>query len=166
MMEKDAYVDHPDEVMVTLQRELFLSASMVVDSGIHQQGWSLAEGSIYLENQTGIPRVKVRDTVNRFAVNPGQVLAYKMGYEKFMELRDYAKQSLGARFSLVDYHEWLMAQGNMPLSISWRNRLKLTFFKKTKRMIRISFHKKINNQAPDQSKWLLIEWFDRFFPVY
>jgi uncharacterized protein (DUF885 family) len=34
-----------------------------------------------------------------------------------MELRDYAKQSLGVRFSLVDYHEWLMGQGNMPLSI-------------------------------------------------
>jgi uncharacterized protein (DUF885 family) len=117
MMEKDAYFDHPDEIMVTLQRDLFLSASLVVDSGIHQQGWSLTEGSIYLENQTGIPRVKVRDTVNRFAVNPGQVLAYKIGYEKFMELRDYAKQSLGVRFSLVDYHEWLMGQGNMPLSI-------------------------------------------------
>jgi len=90
---------------------------MVVDSGIHQQGWSLAEGSIYLEKQTGIPRVKVRDNVNRYAVMPGQVLAYRMGYEKFMALRDYVKQSLGARFSLIDYHEWLLEQGDMPLVI-------------------------------------------------
>ncbi len=117
MIEKDAYANRPDELLYALQRELFLSASMVVDSGIHQQGWSLAEGSIYLEKQTGIPRVKVRDNVNRYAVMPGQVLAYRMGYEKFMALRDYVKQSLGARFSLIDYHEWLLEQGDMPLVI-------------------------------------------------
>ena len=116
MNDLGAYSD-PKEEMFQIQRNVLLSASMVVDSGIHYHGWTIGESSIYLEDLAGLKRGNMRSTVERIVVTPGQVLSYQIGQQKFIELREFAQNELGEYFSLNDYHAWLLSLGNIPLSV-------------------------------------------------
>ncbi len=116
MNDLGAYSD-PKEELYLLQRNVLLSASMVVDSGIHYHGWTIGESTIYLEELAGLNRGTMRPTVERIVVSPGQVLSYQVGQQKFIELREFAQNELGEYFSIKEYHAWLLSLGNMPLSV-------------------------------------------------
>ena len=54
----------------------------------------------------------------RYSVDlPAQALAYKIGSLKMLELRDRARKELGDRFDIRQFHEWIIGQGSMPLSV-------------------------------------------------
>lgn len=117
LMKSQGAFSKPEEEYFQIQRDAILSASLVIDSGIHSQGWTIGESSNYLEDSAGFKRGSLHTTVERMAVTPGQVLSYKIGQLKFNEMRDFAEIELGDKFSLIDYHNWLFSLGNMPLSI-------------------------------------------------
>jgi len=55
--------------------------------------------------------------IERYIVWPGQAVSYKMGMMKFLELREKAKQALGERFDIRDFHDVILSSGSMPLPI-------------------------------------------------
>ena len=90
---------------------------LVVDTGIHSKRWTREQAIAYMMQQTGMPETEVTTEIERYFVNPGQALAYKVGMLKILELRERAKTTLGARFDIREFHDAVLANGAMPLAV-------------------------------------------------
>lgn len=100
-----------------LQGELFRAVRLVVDTGIHDQGWTFDEAVDYMMANTGYPRGMVEGQIARYVIWPGQAVAYKIGMMKIVELRQRAQDALGADFDLRAFHNVILQNGSMPLAI-------------------------------------------------
>jgi uncharacterized protein (DUF885 family) len=100
-----------------LEAELFRAARLVVDTGIHWKRWTRAQANTYMEDTLGKPANWYAGEVVRYTAWPGQALAYKMGELKILELREQAKQALGAKFDLKQFHNVVLQSGSMPLPV-------------------------------------------------
>ena len=105
-----AYVGH-------LRLEIFRAARLVVDTGLHAKGWSRDQAVAYLMDNTGFTEKQSRNQIDRYMAWPGQALGYKLGSLKIQELRDRAKQKLGDKFSIAAFHDAVLAEGGLPLSL-------------------------------------------------
>ena len=97
--------------------DMWRSARLVVDTGIHALGWSREEAIRFCRENTGRSEVDIAVEVDRYIVWPGQALAYKIGQLKFRELRDHAQQALGDRFDPRTFHDCLLEEGALPLAL-------------------------------------------------
>lgn len=114
--EMNAYPDMAADFM-RLDAELFRAARLVVDTGIHAQGWTEDQAVTYL-NETGRqPMQRSRSEVRRYITLPGQATGYKIGMLKIMEQRRKAEAALGRKFDLKGFHDLLIASGSQPLPI-------------------------------------------------
>ena len=100
-----------------LQAEMFRAVRLVVDTGMHAKRWTREQAIDYMVQQTGMGENEVTVEIERYLVNPGQALAYKVGMMKILELREYAKTRLGDRFNLKDFHNRVLTNGAVPLDI-------------------------------------------------
>ena len=92
-------------------------ARLVVDTGIHTQGWSRQRAIDYLTANAGKSEHEATVEIDRYIASPGQALAYKIGQLKIQALRDEAALELGDQFDLRSFHDALLANGSLPLSI-------------------------------------------------
>ncbi|WP_086663186.1 DUF885 domain-containing protein [Lentzea kentuckyensis] len=90
---------------------------LVVDTGLHAQGWSRQQAVGYLLATTPMPRELAESEVDRFLAQPGQALAYMVGRLKFDELRARAQQALGPAFDVRDFHEVVLGHGKLTLGL-------------------------------------------------
>jgi uncharacterized protein (DUF885 family) len=100
-----------------LQGELFRAVRLVVDTGVHAQGWTFAEATDYMVENTGFPRDEVEAEVSRYIVWPGQAVSYKIGMLELLALRETAHDQLGEAFDLPAFHAVVLENGNLPLAI-------------------------------------------------
>ncbi|MBS0626355.1 MAG: DUF885 family protein [Verrucomicrobia bacterium] len=100
-----------------LQDELLRASRLVLDTGIHRKRWSREKAIEYMTKATGYDRGSVVSEVERYFVYPGQACAYKIGQLKILELRQQAKDQLGDRFDIKEFHNVLLELGAVPLSI-------------------------------------------------
>lgn len=99
-----------------LAMELWRACRLVVDTGIHLKKWTRQEGiDYYLTNTSGSERECVR-MVERHIVMPSQATAYKIGMLKILELRQNAKDQLGEKFDIREFHDVVLTSGAVPLS--------------------------------------------------
>jgi uncharacterized protein (DUF885 family) len=110
--EKDPY-----DNLGRLRAELFRAVRLVVDTGIHDQRWTREQAISYMRRTTGMALSDVTAEVERYIVMPGQACSYKVGMLKILELRERAKQQLGSKFDLRDFHDAVLKNGGMPLEI-------------------------------------------------
>jgi uncharacterized protein (DUF885 family) len=97
--------------------QLASAAGLVVDTGLHALGWSRQEGIDYLVQHTYRELADAEDQVDRYLSWPGQILAYKIGELKFLELKKMAQEQLGELFDIRAFHQALLSQGALPLDI-------------------------------------------------
>ena len=97
--------------------EMWRACRLVVDTGLHAQGWSRERAFEYLASHTALSTQEVRTEIDRYIAWPGQALAYKMGELKILELRERAKHQLKAGFDLRAFHDAILASGGVPLPI-------------------------------------------------
>ena len=90
---------------------------LVIDTGIHAMGWTRAQSIKYLGENTGMNAGFVEAEVDRYIVMPGQALGYKIGELKIKALRAKARAALGERFDLRRFHNVLLDDGALPLTI-------------------------------------------------
>src|ERR1700678_557422 len=90
---------------------------LVVDTGIHSQGWSRQQAIDYLMANAGKSEYESTVEVDRYIASPGQALAYKIGQLKFLAIRAEATEELGAAFDLRSFHDALLANGSLPLPV-------------------------------------------------
>jgi uncharacterized protein (DUF885 family) len=100
-----------------LRDEMLRAVRLVVDSGIHFKHWSREQAIAYMLEQTGMGETEVTAEIERYFVAPGQALAYKAGMLKILELRERARQALGPRFKLSEFHDQVLTHGSLPLSL-------------------------------------------------
>ena len=100
-----------------LSMEIFRAARLVVDTGIHSKQWTRQEAVDYMLDNTANAEGDIRDEVDRYIVWPGQATAYKIGMLKIDELRDMAEDKLGEDFDIREFHDVILANGPVPLSI-------------------------------------------------
>jgi uncharacterized protein (DUF885 family) len=98
-----------------LQWQAFRAARLVVDTGYHAFGWSRERAIEFMVERTGVEREFVASEVDRYASDPGQALAYMIGKLKIDELRQRARQRLGARFQIRRFHDAVLGEGALPL---------------------------------------------------
>jgi uncharacterized protein (DUF885 family) len=100
-----------------LASEMFRACRLVVDTGIHAFGWTRDRAIGYLVDNAGLPEATAVAEVDRYYVLPGQALAYKIGELKIKALRAKARAELGDRFDIRRFHNALIDDGPLPLSV-------------------------------------------------
>jgi uncharacterized protein (DUF885 family) len=111
------YKDDPFGDLGRLEAELFRAARLVVDTGLHAKGWTREQAITYMVTTTGMNESEVVTEVERYMGQPGQACAYKVGQLKILELRERAKQALGAKFNIKDFHAVVLENGGVPMTL-------------------------------------------------
>jgi len=99
-----------------LQSFLFRAARLVVDTGIHAKRWSREKATQYMVETVGFSQGRSQREVERYCTQPGQACSYKIGHNKWTELRQRAQGTLGDKFSLPWFHD-VLKEGLMPLEL-------------------------------------------------
>jgi uncharacterized protein (DUF885 family) len=101
----------------TLDDEMLRAMRLVVDTGIHAQGWSRERAIDYMLTNSGMGRSDATAEVDRYIANPGQALAYKIGALTIQRLRAKAEAQLGARFDIRQFHDAVLGDGALPMPV-------------------------------------------------
>jgi len=100
-----------------LSYEMWRAVRLVVDTGMHSMGWTRQQAIDYFRENTGKTDQDVTSEIDRYIVWPGQALAYKIGQLKIRGLRTQAEKKLGAKFDVRKFHDAVLEDGAVPLSV-------------------------------------------------
>ncbi len=107
----------PYEVFGMLSYEMWRACRLVADTGIHWYNWPRDQAeACFLEN-SALSEANIRAEVDRYISYPGQALAYKIGQIKIQDLRARAEEALGADFDIRTFHDALLLDGAVPLTL-------------------------------------------------
>jgi len=115
------YENDPFGNLGRLQAELFRAVRLVVDTGLHDKRWTREQAISYMAKETGTAESDVIAEIERYMAWPGQALGYKLGMLKILSLRDQAKQRLGDKFDLAEFHDVVLLNGAVPMAVLSRN---------------------------------------------
>jgi uncharacterized protein (DUF885 family) len=117
MFEIGSYKADPYGNLGRLQAELFRAARLVVDTGIHYKKWTREQANAYMDETLFFPPGGYSNEVSRYIMWPGQALSYKIGEQKILAVRQHAKDALGGKFNIKEFHNVLLQNGGMPLPV-------------------------------------------------
>lgn len=109
---RDAY-----ERFGRMSYEMWRACRLMMDIGIHWKGWSKDQAESCLRENTALPETVVVYETQRYIAWPAQALAYKIGEMQILAERARAEHALGARFDIRAFHDAVLDDGPMPLSI-------------------------------------------------
>lgn len=109
--------DTPEKMMGRLSYEMWRACRLVVDTGIHAKGWDKAKAVAFMKENSALSDANIDAEVNRYISWPGQALGYKLGEIKIRELRARAETALGPKFDLRRFHDAVLSQGAVPLTV-------------------------------------------------
>jgi uncharacterized protein (DUF885 family) len=115
--EMGLYASDPLGRLGMLQSALFRAARCVVDTGLHTKGWSRERAIDYMVETTGDSRSRMTTEVERYCTWPGQATSYKVGQTRWLALRADARQRLGTKFDIRDFHDVGLTAAPMPLPV-------------------------------------------------
>lgn len=107
----------PYEQFGKLTYEMWRACRLVVDTGIHAKGWTREQVVDYMSSNTALSLHEINTETDRYISWPGQALSYKIGELKIRELRKRAEKALGSKFDIRAFHEIILEQGTVTLSI-------------------------------------------------
>ena len=100
-----------------LRSELFRAVRLVVDTGIHDMGWTRDQVVDYMRKSHAVDEPTIQSETDRYISWPAQACSYKLGQLKMRELRARAEQKLGKRFDIRTFHDEILAGGSLPLDL-------------------------------------------------
>jgi uncharacterized protein (DUF885 family) len=106
--------------MGMLSFDAWRASRLVVDTGLHAQGWSRERAIRFMLDHTALTPSNVENEVDRYISWPGQALGYKLGQLELLRMRREAETALGPRFSLSDWHDAVLGAGPLPLPVLGR----------------------------------------------
>ena len=107
----------PYENFGKLTYEMWRACRLVVDTGIHSKNWTREQAVDYLKSNTALSLHEVNTEIDRYISWPGQALSYKIGELKIRELRKKAEAILGPKFDIREFHEVILEEGTVTLTI-------------------------------------------------
>jgi uncharacterized protein (DUF885 family) len=114
--ELELYTDGPAR-LGRLANEALRACRLVIDTGLHDLGWTRADAIAFLERHSLFSGPYVASEIERYLSLPGQALAYKVGELELLRLRAAVRARAGDAFSLRDFHESVLETGSLPLPI-------------------------------------------------
>jgi uncharacterized protein (DUF885 family) len=101
----------------TLSNEMLRACRLVIDTGVHSLGWTREQSIKYLADNIASHEAYAVAEVDRYIVWPGQALGYKVGELRIKAMRAKAEKELGPRFDIRRFHNALIDDGALPLSV-------------------------------------------------
>jgi len=111
----------PYERFGMLGYQIWRAARLVVDTGVHSQGWSRAQAMAYLRQYTALPEREIQTEIDRYIAWPGQALSYYLGERAILQARAKAEKELGDRFNIRAFHDAVLELGSVPLPVLARH---------------------------------------------
>jgi len=109
--------ERPEDYFGHLNDEMLRAVRLVVDTGMHAQGWTREQSIAYMRGALGYSAALAKSETERYMVWPGQALGYKIGALRIAALRARAQAALGEQFSLPQFHQVVLGDGTLPLSL-------------------------------------------------
>ena len=109
------YKDHYSK-FGQLTYDMWRAVRLVVDTGIHYFGWDRQRAIDFFMDNAGKSELDIVNEIDRYINWPGQALAYKIGQMKLLELKKKAKEQLGTKFDIRDFHDTVLREGALPLN--------------------------------------------------
>ncbi|MAV42204.1 MAG: DUF885 domain-containing protein [Flavobacteriaceae bacterium] len=100
-----------------LTYEMWRACRLVVDTGVHSKNWTRKQMIDYMTENTALSIHEINTETDRYISWPGQALSYKIGEIKIRELREKAETALGEKFDIREFHEIILNEGTITLSI-------------------------------------------------
>jgi uncharacterized protein (DUF885 family) len=100
-----------------LSSELFRAVRLVVDTGLHSEGWSRDQVVEFFRKYEPVDEPTIQSETDRYIAWPAQALSYKLGQLKFRELRERAQKELGNKFDIRSFHDEMLNGGVLPLDL-------------------------------------------------
>lgn len=97
--------------------EMLRAVRLVVDTGLHSKDWTREQAIKFFEENSNNPPHDIEVEVDRYIVWPGQALGYKIGQLKIRELRTFAEKELGQKMDLRAFHDQVLKNGGLPMSV-------------------------------------------------
>jgi uncharacterized protein (DUF885 family) len=107
----------PLDRMGMLEADSMRACRLVVDTGMHALGWSRQQAIDYMTENSPMRVSQIVPEIDRYAVTPGQALAYMIGRLEIQRMRADAEGSLGATFDIKGFHDTVLGSGLMPLPV-------------------------------------------------
>ncbi len=109
--------DTPYDRFGMLGYQIWRAARLVVDTGIHSQGWTREQAMDYFRQYTALPEREIGTEIDRYITWPGQALSYYLGERVILESRAKAEKALGERFNIRAFHDTVLELGSVPLPV-------------------------------------------------
>lgn len=109
--------ENPYSQFGRLMSEMWRAIRLVVDTGLHAKGWTEQQAIDYFAANSSVPLAAITSEIRRYIVMPGQATSYKIGMNKFLELRANAREELGDAFDIREFHDTVLLGGAMPLAL-------------------------------------------------
>ncbi len=100
-----------------LTYEMWRAVRLVVDTGMHAKGWTRAQAMEFLASNSALSLHNVRTEIDRYISWPAQALSYKLGELTIKKLRMQAEKELKGKFDLREFHDQILKNGSIPLSL-------------------------------------------------
>jgi uncharacterized protein (DUF885 family) len=107
----------PYETFGMLSYQAWRAARLVVDTGIHAQGWSREQAQAYMRENTALSEHEVETEVDRYISWPGQALSYYLGEMAIIKARNKSEAALGTKFDIRAFHDTVLQMGSVPLPV-------------------------------------------------
>jgi len=118
LAEAEGLYNDPYDLYGWLAHQRFVAQRIVVDTGLNALGWSFDQACAYMSANTLEGPEQVAGEILRYSTDlPGQALCYRLGFLKFRQMRAEAERRLGDRFVAADFHEAILGEGALPLSV-------------------------------------------------
>jgi len=109
--------DNPYAKFGYLDYQMWRAVRLVVDTGMHSEGWTRAQAVRYFEDNSALAEQNIDTEVDRYIAWPGQALSYMIGELDIQRLRQKAKDELGSRFDIKEFHAAILEHGALPLTV-------------------------------------------------
>ncbi|HLZ74860.1 DUF885 domain-containing protein [Phenylobacterium sp.] len=109
--------DTPYDRFGMLTFQMWRAARLVVDSGVHDKGWTREQAIQYLHDNTALADHDIDIEVDRYISWPGQALSYYLGMMAIVEARAKAEKALGPKFDIRAFHDTVLSMGSVPIPV-------------------------------------------------
>jgi uncharacterized protein (DUF885 family) len=109
--------DTPYDRFGMLGYQIWRAARLVVDTGIHSQGWTRDQAIAYFRQYTALSDREIQTEIDRYIAWPAQALSYYLGEMAIVEARAKAEKALGAQFNIRAFHDAVLELGSVPLPV-------------------------------------------------
>ena len=109
--------DTPYDRFGMLNYQIWRAARLVVDTGIHSQGWSRDRAIAYFREYTALPLHEIDTEIDRYIAWPAQALSYYLGEDAILKSRAKAEKALGDKFNIRAFHDAVLELGSVPIPV-------------------------------------------------